>query len=275
MVCQRPGLDNRSLICQSVFTLIDRHSRLSLALLFCFSLHRVLYLLVFLVTASLSDCLFDLTVKKKEKRKLWLLEFPVHNPHTFDPTHITRAGFRPGARGSVGGKVIHVPGCQSNRSYRLHHNLDSAVGHQFWNLTPRERSAFTFPSNPSCSQVPLDYTSACNISVLSPSAKTKPALVRKQIPFLKQASSSFTAVALYFFIFAGSDRVGGARLSQRGRFCFLAPKREDEIWLNLATLGTSHPAVESKDDTPDNQVHTCCELIYKICSVGLLKNYSH
>lgn len=211
----------------------------------------------------------------EKKRKLWLLEFPVHNPHTFDPTHITRAGFRPRARGSVGGKVIHVPGCQSNRSYRLHHNLDSAVGHQFWNLTPRERSAFTFPSNPSCSQVPLDYTSACNISVLSPSAKTKPALVRKQIPFLKQASSSFTAVALYFFIFAGSDRVGGARLSQRGRFCFLAPKREDEIWLNLATLGTSHPAVESKDDTPDNQVHTCCELIYKICSVGLLKNYSH
>lgn len=70
MVCQRPGLDNRSLICQSVFTLIDRRSRLSLALLFCFSLHRVLYLLVFLVTASLSDCLFDLTVKKKKKKAL-------------------------------------------------------------------------------------------------------------------------------------------------------------------------------------------------------------
>ena len=56
LACQRPGLDkrgdadvqqaDRSVICESVLALIDRRSRLSRPP-FCFSLHRVLYLLFF------------------------------------------------------------------------------------------------------------------------------------------------------------------------------------------------------------------------------------
>lgn len=64
-----------------------------------------------------------------------------------DLTNMVQAGFLPEAGGQFRERWS-TSQCQSNRSYRLRHDLDSAVGHQFCNLMLGEHSAFTFPSKP-------------------------------------------------------------------------------------------------------------------------------